>query len=60
MSQNRWKSKVVWIGILSQVLIVIGVFVPSISDPVKIVGAAIIEGLTLFGLLNDPTNKTGF
>jgi uncharacterized membrane protein len=58
--QNRWKSKVVWLGVLAQILVVIGVFVPGISDPVKVIGTAVIEALTLVGYLNNPTNPTAF
>ena len=58
--QNRFKSAVVWGAVLAQILLVIGFFFPEISDGVKIVGGAIIEILTLFGILNNPTNKEGF
>lgn len=58
--QNRFKSAVVWGAVLAQVLLIIGLVNPEITDTVKIVGGAIIETLTLFGILNNPTNKTGF
>lgn len=58
--QERWKSKVVWLAVLAQVLIIIGLFIPDLSEPVKIVGTAIIEILTLFGILNNPTDKNNF
>lgn len=60
MKQNRFKSKVVWLAVLAQVLIIIGVFAPQISDEVKTIGTAIIEIVTLFGILNDPTSKDNF
>lgn len=60
MKQSRLKSKVVWLSVLAQVLIIIGVFIPQISEQVKIVGTAIIEIVTLFGILNDPTSKDKF
>lgn len=60
MKQSRLKSKVVWLAVLSQILIILGVFVPQISDEVKVVGTAIIEIVTLFGILNDPTSKDNF
>lgn len=58
--QNRLKSRVVWAAVLGQILLIIGVFLPEISDVVKIVGGAIIEILTVIGILNNPTNKDGF
>lgn len=58
--QNRWKSKVVWLAVLAQVLVIVGLFVPGITEPIKIVGTAIIEILTLFGILNNPTDKDNF
>lgn len=58
--QERWKSKVVWLAVLAQILIIIGVFVPGIAEPIKIVGTAIIEILTVVGILNNPTDKNNF
>ena len=58
--QNRFRSKVVWGAVLGQILLVIGIFLPNISNEVKVVGGAVIEILTLFGILNNPTNKDGF
>ena len=61
MTQNRLTSTVVWAAVLGQVLLILGLFVaPEISDTVKIVGFAVIEILTLFGVLNNPTSKTNF
>ena len=58
--QNRLRSKVVWMSVLGQVLLVVGLFLPNISNVVKVVGGAIIEIFTLFGVLNNPTNKNEF
>lgn len=58
--QNRFKSAVVWTAVLGQILLITGFFIPEISDGIKIVGGAVIEILTLFGILNNPTNKSGF
>jgi len=61
MNQNRLQSKVVWVSILAQVLVVLALFVPNnIAEEVKIVGTAVIEMLTLFGILNNPTDSQGF
>lgn len=60
MKQSRLRSKVVWLSVLAQVLIIIGVFIPQISEQVKIVGTAIMEIVSLFGIFNDPTSKDKF
>ena len=57
---ERLKSKVVWMSVLGQVLLIVGFCIPSLSDGVKIIGGAVIEILTLFGILNNPTNRSGF
>ena len=58
--QNRFKSSVVWLAVLSQVLLVVGLFQPNITNEIKIIGTAAIEMLTLFGILNNPTDKSNF
>ena len=58
--QNRLKSKVVWASVLGQILLIVGLLLPNITNEVKIVGGAIIEILTFIGVLNNPTNKNGF
>ena len=60
MEQNRFRSPVVWAAVLGQVLLIIGLFKPEISDTVKIIGMAVIEILTLFGILNNPRSKNTF
>lgn len=57
---ERLKSKVVWLAVLSQVLIIISLCVPQISDTVKTVVTALLEILTLFGVLNNPADKENF
>lgn len=58
--KERLKSKVVWMAILAQVLIIINVFVPDISDTVKALATAVIEICTLIGILNNPTDRNNF
>ena len=58
--KERLKSKVVWTAVLSQVLIIIALFLPNIADEGKIIGTALLEILTLFGILNNPTDKENF
>ena len=60
MKQSRLRSKVVWLSVLAQVLIIVGLFLPNISDYVKVIGTALIEIATIFGILNDPTSKDKF
>ena len=58
--KKRLKSKVVWLSVLAQVIIIIGVFCPDITDEVKIIGTALLEIATLFGILNNPTDRDKF
>lgn len=58
--KERLKSKVVWIAVLSQICIIVALFIPEVSDTVKIIGSAIIEILTLIGILNNPTTREKF
>ena len=58
--KKRLKSKVVWLSVLAQVIIIIGVFCPDITDEVKIIGTALIEIATLFGILNNPSDRDNF
>ena len=58
--KDRLKSKVVWLSVLAQVILIIGVFIPNITDEVKIIGTCLIEIATLFGVLNNPTDKDRF
>ena len=63
MDQNRLKSKVVWLAILAQVVVVLQL-THAVSqgeiDIIKGVVVAVLEALTIFGVLNNPTSKTGF
>lgn len=58
--KERLKSKVVWLAVLAQVLLILTMYAPQISDQVKVVATAIIEILTLFGVLNNPTDSENF
>lgn len=58
--KERMKSPVVWLAVLAQVCIIIGLFAPDVSDTVKIIGSCVIEICTIFGILNNPTNREGF
>ena len=57
---KRLKSKVVWIAVVSQVLLIVMLVKPEIANEVKIVSMAVIEIVSLFGFLNNPSDKEGF
>ena len=61
--QNRLKSKAVWVAILAQVmaiLLALGVVDAGLSDSINAVITAVLQLLVVFGVLNNPTNPTGF
>ena len=54
-TQNRWRSAPLWIALAAQLiglLVVLGVIDAGQSEA--------LNALTAFGVLNNPTNKTGF
>lgn len=57
---KRLKSPVVWGCVVAQIVLIIAVFSPATSETVKQIATPVIEILTLFGILNNPTNKEGF
>lgn len=58
--KERLKSPVVWAAVIAQICAVVSIFAPSQSETVKTVAVCIIEILTLFGILNNPCDKSGF
>ena len=63
MNQDRLRSKVVWMAILAQVVIVMqvtGVLPVSDIEIVNTVVTAVIQVLVLIGVLNNPTNSEKF
>lgn len=63
MDQNRLKSPVVWGAVIAQVvtiLVTLGVLDVGQSEAVNAVVAAVLQMLVLFGVFNNPTNKSGF
>jgi len=57
---QRLKSPVVWISVISQIALIAAIFNPDLSDNVKLIGGAVVEVLTLFGIFNNPENREGF
>ena len=63
MKQNRLKSPVFWGGIVAQILAVLvltGVIDAGQSNVITGIVTAVLEAMTVFGFLNNPTDKTGF
>jgi phi LC3 family holin len=63
MKQNRFYSPVVWIAVVSQILsilIIMGVINIAQQEAINQVAAAILQILTVFGVLNDPTSPDQF
>jgi uncharacterized membrane protein len=65
MKQNRFRSVVMWAAVAAQVFVILGVTggydVLGIAEPVlKVVVSAILEILTLIGILNNPTDSQGW
>lgn len=58
--KQRLKSPVVWLAVIAQVCIVIAMFAPTESNIVKTVATCVVEILTLFGILNNPTDCNSF
>lgn len=59
MTQNRWKSPVLWTAVVAQVvsiLIMTNVIDLPLGDQVNQVAVAILQLLTLIGVLNNPEN----
>lgn len=58
--KEKLKSPVVWAVIVVQICGIITLFSPEVSEQIKVIATAIIEVLTIFGVLNNPNNKGGF
>lgn len=58
MKQNRWKSKVLWLGLAAQVLsilVMVEVIDISQSEAIEALVSAVLTVLGAFGVVNDPT-----
>lgn len=61
MDQSRWKSPVLWASAVAQVvslLILLGVIDTGLGDIINQVAAGILQLLTLFGVVNNPTSAS--
>jgi uncharacterized membrane protein len=65
MKQNRFRSKVMWVAVVGQVIALFqltGMFAKMGIDAGAAgnVAAGVIQLLVIIGVLNDPTNPEGF
>lgn len=63
MKQSRFLSKVTIVAVAAQVvslLVILGVIDTGAGEAVNAVVVALCEALTIFGVLNNPTDKSGF
>jgi len=63
MKQNRLKSPVFWSSLASQVLSILvltGVIGSEWSTAISAIITALLQAFTVFGLLNNPTDRQNF
>jgi uncharacterized membrane protein len=63
MEQKRWKSPVVWAAVVAQVLsilILFDIINPAQQEVINGVVVAVLQLLTVFGILNNPTDQKNF
>jgi uncharacterized membrane protein len=61
--RNRLKSPVVWMSIVAQflsILVLVGIIGQEWSNAITGVVSAVLEMLTIFGVLNNPTEANKF
>lgn len=60
MEQSRWKSPVLWTATVANIALIVGLLLPQVDVSVYVRVAGIVVGMLVqFGILNNPTNKTG-
>lgn len=62
-NQNRLRSPVVWAAVVAQVLAILltlGAIDTGMGEMVEQVAAGVLQLLTIFGVLNNPTDKAHF
>lgn len=63
MEQNRFTSPVVWGAAAAQILtllVTLGVIDTGLSKAIEALVIALLELLTAFGVLNNPTSRSAF
>lgn len=58
--KKRLQSPVVWTAVLMQVCLIVALKSTELSELIKAIGTGIIEILTLFAILNNPSDKSNF
>lgn len=61
--QNRFKSIVTWAALVAQILsilVVTGTITPEWSEAINAAVGGVLQCLVIFGVLNNPTDKTNF
>ena len=58
--KEKLKSPVVWTVIIVQICGIIALFNQEISEQFKVITMAIVEMLTIFGVLNNPNSRGDF
>lgn len=58
--KKRLQSPVVWTAVLMQVCLIVALKSTELSELIKAIGTGIIEILTLFAILNNPSDKKNF
>jgi uncharacterized membrane protein len=64
MEQKRWKSKVLWMAIIAQVIALLSAFgfwqaIGVTEEWVNKIVIIVMEILTVFGVVNNPTDPNG-
>lgn len=60
MTQNRWKSPVLWTAIIAQLVsiaLATGLIDLTLGEQINQVGAMVAQLLVLLGIFNNPTDK---
>lgn len=65
MEQSRWKSKVLWMAIIAQVVALLGMFgvynlIGITQDWLQGVLTGVLELLVILGVVNNPTDKVNW
>ena len=63
MEQNRLRSKVVWASVAAQIvsiLVLVGVIDTGLGETINIIAGGVLQLLSTFGILNNPTDHDNF
>ena len=63
MEQNRFRSPVLWTTVVTLILgllMQLGIIGDAQNEQIMQIVGTVLELLAIFGILNNPTNKTGF